>query len=186
MKEKWMNIPNYEGSYQVSSLGRVKSLERYRKGNGQSFILVKESILKPKLNKYGYLTQALSSHGKLKHIPIHKLVAICFLENNNIEKHNQINHIDGNKSNNNPENLEWCDAKHNTQEALRLGLRCVGKGYRPRVDSKRISQFHDGIYIKTYESLSESVKATSLSRSAINNCLNNRSKSCGGYFWKYA
>ena len=137
------------------------------------------------MDKNGYLIQALSSNGKLKHIPIHKLVATCFLENKNPEKYNQINHIDGNKANNIPENLEWCDAKHNTQEALRLGLRPIGKGYRPRIDSKRISQFHGGLYVKTYESLSEAVRNTKLSRSAINNCLNNRSKSCGGYFWKY-
>jgi hypothetical protein len=185
MQEKWKDIPEYEGYYQISNLGRVKSLSRNRKGNKGSLVLVKEAILKYSIDKYGYPRQALSKDGNLKHIPIHRLVAICFTENKNSNIYTQINHIDGNKLNNTPENLEWCDAKHNTKEAIRLGLRCIGKSYKPRIDSKRISQFENGLYLKTYESLSEAVRQTNLSKSGINNCLNNRSKSCGGFFWKY-
>jgi hypothetical protein len=185
MQEKWKDIPEYEGYYQISNLGRVKSLSRNRKGNKGSLVLVKEAILKYSIDKYGYPRQALSKDGKLKHIPIHRLVAICFTENKNSNIYIQINHIDGNKLNNTPENLEWCDAKYNTQEAIRLGLRCIGKGYKPRIDSKRIYQYKGDILIKIYPCLAEAIRATSHSKSAISNCLSGISKTSGGFIWLY-
>lgn len=184
-EEIWKDVPNYEGLYQISNLGRVKSLERQRKSGYNSICLVKEKILKTKIDRYGYSTHPLCKDSKVKYITTHRLVCMAFVENTNPIKFNQINHIDGNKLNNSPDNLEWCDAKHNTKEALRLGLR-GGKVYNPRVDSSKIDQFYKtGELVKTYISLAEAERVSGVLKTAINNCLNGRSKTSGGFVWKY-
>jgi hypothetical protein len=185
MIEQWRDIPKYEGYYQVSNLGRIKSLCRYRMGNGGSPTIVKERILKPKTDRYGYLVCGLSKDGILIHATIHKLVANCFVINSDPYTNIQINHIDGNKLNNTPENLEWCDSKHNQSEALRLGLR-GGNPYRARVDSRPINQYYRANLIKTFENLASASRETGILKSAINNCLAGRSKTSGGFKWEYA
>jgi hypothetical protein len=185
MQEIWKDVVNYEGYYQISNFGVVKSLKRYRVGNKGALTLVKEKFLKPKFDRYGYLIQPLCKDKKVKHIPTHRLVCMAFVENINPIKFNQINHIDGNKLNNNPHNLEWCDAKHNMKEAFRLGLR-GGKPYKPRVDSSKIDQFYKtGELVKTYISLAEAERLSGVYKNAISNCLNGRAKTSGGFVWKY-
>ena len=184
MIEEWKDIPNYEGYYQVSNFGRIKSLYRYRIGNGGSKTIVKESILKTKIDKYGYLCCSLSKYGVLKSFKVHRLVSISFLVNSDPCTNTQINHIDGNKQNNTLENLEWCDAKHNQNEALRLGLR-GGKPYRPRIDSRVINQYYNGEIINTFNNLASASRETGIIKSAINNCLSGRSMTSGGFVWKY-
>lgn len=103
--EEWKDVPNYEGLYQVSNLGRIKSL---RDKNGKA----REKILKLKLSKFGYYQICLCKNGKQKWYFVHRLVALAFIPNpNNLP---QINHIDENKTNNYVENLEWCTSKYNS------------------------------------------------------------------------
>jgi hypothetical protein len=185
MIEEWKDIVKYEGHYQVSNLGRVKSIQRFRMGNSGSPTLVRERILKPKTDRYGYLVCGLSKEGILIHMTVHRLVAFAFVTNSDPIRNLQINHIDGNKQNNIYENLEWCDAKHNQNEALRLGLR-GGKAYRPRIDSRPIIQFYGGNIIKTFENLASASRETGIIKTAINNCLAGRSMSSGGFQWEYA
>ena len=97
MQEMWLDIKDYEGIYQVSNLGKVKN----KKTN---------KILKPSKEK-GYLKLYLYKEGKKKTNYIHRLVAQAFLPNPNNYK--EVNHIDSNPSNNNKNNLEWCDRKYN-------------------------------------------------------------------------
>ena len=183
--EEWKDVPRYEGIYQVSNFGRVKSLERYRVGNMGSPTLVKEKILKPKVDRYGYFVSTLSKDGKMNCFTIHRLVAMTFVPNKNVDLFTQVNHIDGNKKNNICSNLEWCDGKHNMQEAIRLGLR-GGKPYNPRIDSIPINQFdNNGILIKNYVNLAEASRETGILKSSLSNCLNGRSKSSGGFIWEY-
>ena len=104
MKEEWRYIKEYEGLYQVSSLGRVKSLN-YRNSN-------KEKILKLNLNKSGYLHICLSKNGKVKAFNVHRLVAQAFIPNPN--NYPIINHKDEDKSNNCVNNLEWCTYGYNS------------------------------------------------------------------------
>lgn len=184
-KEIWKDIPDYEGIYQVSNLGRVKSLARTRKAAFGSYCLVKERILKSGIDKDGYLQQSLCKNNKMKTFKVHRLVANCFINNPNSLIFNQINHIDGNKLNNKVENLEWCDITHNNREAVKIGLK-GGKPYRPRVDSTPIKQCDkNGYFIKIYENLAQAVRISGISKTAISNCLNGRSKSSGGYIWVY-
>ena len=183
--EVWKDIPEYEGYYQVSNFGRVKSLARQRKSGYGSISKVRERIMKSKDDKDGYQLHGLSKDGQTKTFRLHKLVAICFIDNPKPELFNQINHIDGNKLNNKPENLEWCDSSHNQREAIKLGLK-GGKPYNPRIDSTPIRQFDKkGNFIKRYENLAEACRVNHLSKTAICNCLNKRSKSSGGYIWVY-
>lgn len=121
MLEEWKPIKFYEGLYEISNLGRVKSLERYRKGINNSSIFVPERILKPNLCKStGYLQVSLHNNTKQKVCSVHRLVAIAFIENP--ENKPQVNHIDGNKQNNCVDNLEWTTCQENIQHAWDTGI----------------------------------------------------------------
>jgi len=110
--EVWKNIKGYEGSYQVSNLGRVKSLERAVALKNGSERHLKERILKPSTNRYGYLQALLcNGSGKVKTLLVHRLVCEAFYENP--ENKPCVNHIDENRTNNVASNLEWCTVKEN-------------------------------------------------------------------------
>lgn len=116
MKEIWRDIKGYESLYQVSNLGRVKSLARkVIKKNYVSF--KKERILKQQTDRYGYKKVILQRNYQIKTFSIHRLVAEAFLENPyNLP---QINHKDENKENNCVLNLEYCDSKYNNNYGTR-------------------------------------------------------------------
>lgn len=116
MNEIWKDIKGYESLYQVSNLGRVKSLARkVIKKNYVSF--KKERILKQQTDRYGYKKVILQRNYQIKTFSIHRLVAEAFLENPyNLP---QINHKDENKENNCVLNLEYCDSKYNNNYGTR-------------------------------------------------------------------
>jgi len=116
MQEIWKDIPNYDGLYQVSNLGRVKSLVGW---NGKKYIK-REKILKGGLNKKGYIQCVLSNNGIHKTVKIHRLVALYFIKNNKNKP--QVNHIDCDKLNNKATNLEWVTNKENREHACVNGL----------------------------------------------------------------
>ena len=118
--EIWKDIKGYEGMYKVSNLGRVMSIRR--KVNGpRGYKTIKQKILKIGKNNFGYSTVTLSKHGKSHRKQVHRLVALAFIPNvNNLP---QINHIDGNKSNNVVENLEWITNRDNVIHAYNMGLK---------------------------------------------------------------
>ena len=123
-KEIWRDIPEYEGLYQISNYGRVRSLDTIINCKGAKNIdkhIRYGKILKQSKNPKGYYYVNLSKDGKVKNTRVHRLVALCFVNNPNNLK--LINHIDGNKLNNYYINLEWCDYSHNIKEAYRIGLR---------------------------------------------------------------
>lgn len=101
--EVWKDIPSYEGLYQVSNLGNVKSLNKYHHK--------REQILKPKKDKYGYLCVRLSKNGELKDFTIHRLVMLSFVGESNLT----VNHKDENKKNNRLDNLEYMSNKDNVR-----------------------------------------------------------------------
>lgn len=114
MKEIWKDIPEYEGLYQISNLGRVKSL----RGN--------EKILKQLVNRDGYYVVRIRKNKKRKEYFVHRLIALCFIEYKNNYKYLEdeknkvfnvnkltVNHIDKNRLNNNIDNLEWCTSRYN-------------------------------------------------------------------------
>ena len=117
--EHWKPVKGYEGLYEVSDLGRVKTVPKKRK-NGTGFYMQKEIIMSQQLKSNGYMGVGLVKDGKHKNALVHRIVAEAFLSNPN--NYDQINHIDCDKRNNKVENLEWCDMEHNLNHARCNGL----------------------------------------------------------------
>lgn len=113
MLEEWRQIKEYEGRYEISNLGRVKSLPRSVKRRGKTIRTLREKILTPQLHYRGYLKIDLNREGKYERFYIHRLVAMHFLPFP-IDC-DVVNHIDCNKQNNYVSNLEWMTFKENTQ-----------------------------------------------------------------------
>jgi hypothetical protein len=147
--EIWKDVEGYEGSYQISNFGRVKSLI----GN--------EKILNPRKNNFGYCQVALNNHRHRKNYLISRLVATAFI--NNPDASPYVNHIDSNPSNNHIDNLEWCTQRHNIQHSIKskrfIGLRitCIKTGNK-------------------YNSASEAGRALKIPERTINYWLHNPSK----------
>lgn len=123
LNEVWKPIKNYEGLYEVSNFGRVKSMPRLKINHGGKQ-LTKEKILKGNDFNKGYLKVPLTDNNHVrKYFLIHRLVAEAFIINDNPKEKTDVNHIDGNKKNNCVNNLEWCTRSYNLHHAYENGLR---------------------------------------------------------------
>jgi len=128
MEEVWRPVDGYEGLYEVSNLGRVRTLPKiWYNGKNHATKQSKPSVLlKGSVTIYGYACVQLSKNGRVHGKMVHRLVADAFLPKT--KDKNQVNHIDGNKINNKLQNLEWCTAKENTDHAIKIGLKVSKKG----------------------------------------------------------
>ena len=144
MQEEWRDIKDYEGLYMISSYGRVKSLGRWVNYKNKGKKWQEGKILKPLVKKGGYLHVGLWKNGKLKFFTVHRLVAQAFIPNpNNLP---QVNHKDENKENNFVKNLEYCDAKYNSNYGTRT-KRIAEKQKAKKLSyetRKKISKAHKG------------------------------------------
>lgn len=186
-KEIWKDIQGYEGLYQVSNLGNVKSLSRKRIDRNQ---ILPERLLTKVIKSNGYQNVTLSINSREKKIYVHRLVAEAFinkqtfksLPNENRELINleelEINHKDENKTNNCVKNLEWCTAKYNmTYNDLHLK------------HARKILQYDlQGNFIKEWESISKALRHLHKpdNRGDISDCLRGKQKTAFGYIWKTA
>ena len=182
MKEIFKDIPGFEGYYQVSNLGRVKTL-----GNGNStnpFSSI-EKVMKTKLNKSGYIHIKLRKDNKNIYTSVHRLVAMTFLENK--ENKSQVNHKDGNKTNNIVDNLEWVTSQENIIHSVKNGLQPIFKGIDSKC-SKQVEQYdlNDNL-IKVWGSLREITRETGFNRTGILGCCKERKryKTAYGFKWRY-
>ena len=175
MSEDWRDIEGYEGRYQVSSMGRVKSLER-KDCLGRT---VKERVLKPCDNGRGYLYISLSDGtGEHKRHYIHRLVGEAFVPNP-LEKED-VNHKDENPSNNHASNLEWLTHKEN----LNYGMRNERVA---KANSKPVAQYtKDGAFIKVWASSAEVKRQLGFNHSNIIQVAKGNRKTAYGFIWKYA
>lgn len=166
--EIWKDIKGYEGLYQVSNLGRVKSLTRTYKCSR-----IKEHIVEPHIEKVsGYYKFVLWKQGKFKNHFLHRIVAISFLDNPN--NYPIINHIDGDKLNNSIDNLEWCTRKENVQHAYKNGLMTTKKVCK--------CDINDNV-IEIYESIKEATRKNKTTH--IVDCCKGKRNTAGGFKWKY-
>ena len=190
MEELWKDIQGYEGLYQVSNLGRVKSLSRLTIGKKYGKHNLKEKLLKPTLTGK-YYTVALYKNGKSTRFYVHRLVGVAFIENFN--NYTDINHKDGNTLNNIVDNIEWCTRSYNIYHSYNTLNRKVNlqnfEAYR-NSRKRKINQYDlNGTFIKEWQCISDAEKALNVkSFGKICACCQHQygRKSAFGYKWEYA
>lgn len=185
IEEVWKDIKDYEGLYQVSNLGRVKSLKRkVYAGRGRMRWQCEKILSNNKTNGNGYKIVSLSKDNKGQNKYIHRLVAEAFILNPNNYKY--INHKDENKGNNYVDNLEFCTAQYNIRYND-LNIRNSKKMINNPKISKKIYQLDDNDnIIRIFPSISEASRQLNVSNQAISDCLRGKQKHSAGYKWKYA
>lgn len=177
MAEIWKDIEGFEGLYQVSNYGRIKSFAKCNRYRNE------ERILKPAI-RGGYKHVCLCGHHKTKtrrgkQYLVHRLVAEAFVRNPNPTDFRYVNHKDENKLNNHADNLEWCDIKYNNTYGTGSLRQSITLG-------RRIEQItSSGIPIAQYYSLSIASEITGIHKHSILRCCNNERKHAGGFSWRY-
>ena len=176
MQGIWKDVEGYEGIYQISSFGNVKS-KRFWLGNRYIY---RDRILKTSKSSSGYLQVIFSKDGKTKSKFIHRLVAFAFLENKN--NYEEINHKDENKENNNVNNLEWCNRKYNMNYG-NIKEKLANK------KAKKVAKYNKNeSLLKIYKSIKKASIDNNVQSNAIVACCKHKKgyKTCGGYRWEYA
>lgn len=171
--EEFRDIKGYEGLYQVSNYGRYKS---FIKCNGHPIV---PRIMKVSYKSNGYLTVYLYD----RHSTCHRTVAEAFIPNP--ENKPQVNHINGDKTDNRVENLEWCTNGENQIHAYKIGIKKRKYG-KDNINSKITIQYDLQMNeIARFASVGEASRITGISNSNIARCCRNKLKTAGGYIWKY-
>lgn len=173
---KTLELKHLYENYIVRNNGDVFSIPR--KGT-------KGGLLKPFITK-GYYRVSIWENGILKQKQIHRLVAETYLDNP--ENKPQVNHIDGNKLNNDVENLEWATAQENSQHSYDIGLStspAKGKfGYESST-GKEVHQYtKQYVFIKSYGSIRQASRETGVNVGNISQCINQFLNTAGGFIWK--
>lgn len=194
-KEIWKDVVGYEGIYEVSNIGKVRSVSRHvtHSDGAVQFFEGKERSLR--MNRDGYKYVSLYRNRKEKRIAVHRLVAISFIPNP--ENKSQVNHIDGDKLNNEFSNLEWVTPKENMKHALKMDL--INKNsvkrnkHLAKLQKKNrrpvIQKDLKGNLIKRHESIrdaAEYVKNDRNKTTCIGYACQGKLKTAYGYMWEYA
>lgn len=169
MEEEWRDVVSYEDIYQISNFGKVRSLSRKIVYPNGAIHPYRERILQVYITPNGYPSVVLGKDGVNTRFSVHRLVAQAFIPNP--DDLPQVNHIDGDKTNNRVDNLEWCTEKENYWHSVKILKKHI-KPIRCRETGKSFSSIKSAaLYIKKDpSSLAKSVKS---------------GKTCGGFHWVY-
>lgn len=180
MQEIWKDILGYEGLYQVSNLGRIKSCQKivlHPKGGSK---LLKEKIRKLVPDKDGYLVIDLYKNGVGKIYKVHRLVGLAFIQNDESKK--IINHKNGIKNDNNINNLEWCTDSENQIHAFKNGLK------KPKINGEKCVMMFEkntGKFVMEFNSISNASKYLGCKSADISSILKGRQKSVRNHTFQY-
>lgn len=191
MVEIWKDVVGYEGLYEVSNFGRVRS-----RVNNHEVLRTEPKMLKLVKNNNGYIRISLCKEGKKVSKAVHRMVAEAFLENpSNLP---QVNHKDEDRTNNfiffdengtvvpEKSNLEWCDAKHNINWGTRTEKNAMARLNHPKM-SKKVYQFDlEGNLVKTWPSTYEVERQTGWAEQNISACCLGKYKTAHGFVWRYS
>lgn len=179
MNDIWKPASGLENYYEVSNLGKIRSIKRKIKNWPSGTRTVGGRVLKCCINSSGYKVFALPKkklvNGKVKHVFLHRYVASTFIPNT--ENKPYINHIDGDKQNNNIDNLEWCTHQENMSHAMRSGLNSCRKsviGYK----NNKIGYW--------FPSQADGSRFAEISKPNVCRVLNGVRNKTKGWFWEYA
>lgn len=181
--EEWRDIEGYEERYQVSSFGRIRTIglitgNRYHREFKKCIPKIKSQCL----GSNGYLYASF----KGKRLPVHRFVALAFVANPDEKAF--VNHKDGNKRNNNSNNLEWVTRSENAIHAYAIGLAkrtMLGKFGEKHPNSKKVSQYTTSWeFIKTHDSVMCAARENNVADSSIHKAIR-KNRTCGGYRWKF-
>lgn len=197
-QEIWKPVVGYEGLYEVSNLGRVKSVERYVP-QGKSMRHVRERIKEVHSGSSGYPCVTLCKNRKSRATPLHRIIALAFIPNP--ENKPFIDHIDTDVTNYSLSNLRWVTPKENANNVLTM-QHCRDNTYISEVANrsnatkilkntqtapKKVYQYTmNGDFIAEYESAAEASRHTGIMRSAIGRVCLGRTYSAGGYIWSFS
>lgn len=177
MEVEWKPVVGYEGLYEVSNDGRVRGVSRVRNGVKTSGMELRQNM------SQRYLKVKLYKDGSHRTLVVHRLVAKAFIPNP--ENKPQVNHINGDRTDNSVTNLEWCTASENQKHAFRTGLKDPED--TARATRKKVLQLDmNGNVIREWRSLSDAARELGLQVSNISHCCKGRIGSTGGYKWELA
>lgn len=180
MEEVWKPIPGFEGYYEASNLGRIRSIYRYKR------------VLKPMISNTGYERVDLFKNRRRKQYSVHRLVAITFIDNPDNKPF--VNHRDENKINNCADNLEWVTHIENCRYGTAIKRRTQHLNYSKRrinnarqieACSKPIAQYtKDGVFVRNWKSASECARENGWQISNIRRCCKNEYATAYGFVFK--
>lgn len=175
--EAWKDIEGFNGKYQVSNFGNVRSFSKWKNGK----------LLKPGMTSTGYFYVNLVKDGRnsVTQKRVHRLVASAFIEN--ARSFPEVNHKDGNKLNNNVDNLEWVSREENIRHAYKIGLISKRLGKDNSSSKVVLQKDKNGNLIKTWDSVADIHRELGYSMNGIICCCNKKPKyhTAYGYVWEY-